>query len=86
MKFSYFREADVKDISDAEIVKAVPLDISLVETDAPFLTPYQHRGKRNEPAFVKYVAEKIAEVKEISLEELGKAVMGNAVRLFRIEL
>lgn len=68
MKFFYFREADVKDISDAGIVKAVPLDIILVETDAPFLTPHPNRGKRNEPAFVKYVAEKISEIKEISLE------------------
>lgn len=67
-----------------DIVKAVPLNRILIETDAPFLSPVPHRGKRNEPAFVKYVAEKIAEVKGMSLEELGKAVMSNASGLFKI--
>lgn len=69
-----------------DIVKAVPLDRILIETDAPFLTPAPYRGKRNEPAYVKLVAEKIAEVKGISLEELGRAVMSNASGLFKITL
>ena len=69
-----------------DIVKAVPLSRILIETDAPFLTPVPHRGKRNEPAFVRLVAEKIAELKGISLEELGSAVMSNASKLFKITL
>ena len=69
-----------------DIVKLIPLDRILIETDAPFLTPVPHRGRRNEPAYVKLVAEKIAEVKDISLEELGRAVMSNASRLFKITL
>lgn len=69
-----------------DIVSAVSLHRILIETDAPFLTPHPHRGKKNEPAYVKYVAEKIAEVKDISLEELGTTVMSNASRLFNIPL
>lgn len=71
-----------------DIVKTVPLDRILVETDCPYLTPVPHRGKRNEPAFVKLVAEKIAEVKgatEVAgVEELGRITSGNARRLFKI--
>ncbi len=67
-----------------DIVKAIPLDRILIETDAPFLTPVPHRGKRNEPAYVKYMAEKIADIKGISLEELGKTIIDNAARLFRL--
>lgn len=67
-----------------DIVKAIPLNRILIETDAPFLTPVPHRGKRNEPAYVKYMAEKIADIKGISLEELGKTITDNAARLFRL--
>ena len=67
-----------------DIVKAIPLDRILIETDAPFLTPVPHRGKRNEPAYVKYMAEKIADIKGISLEELGRTITDNAARLFRL--
>ncbi|MCC6545358.1 MAG: TatD family hydrolase [Nitrospirae bacterium] len=69
-----------------DIVKAIPINRILIETDAPFLTPVPYRGKRNEPAYVRQVAEKIAEVKGISLEELGRAVMSNASRLFKITI
>lgn len=71
-----------------DIVKTVPLDRMLVETDCPYLTPAPHRGKRNEPAFVKLVAEKIAEVKGMpaaaGVEELGRITSANARRLFKI--
>ena len=67
-----------------EIVKAIPLDRILIETDAPFLTPHPHRGKRNEPAYVRYVAEKVAEVKTLSIEETAKAIFANAAKLFRL--
>jgi len=67
-----------------EIVKAIPLDRILIETDAPFLTPHPHRGKRNEPAYVRYVAEKVAEVKALSIEETAKAIFANAAKLFRL--
>ena len=67
-----------------EIVRAVPLNRILVETDAPFLTPHPNRGKRNEPAYVRYVAEKVAEIKDLSIEETCKNIMDNAAELFKI--
>lgn len=67
-----------------EVAKAVPLERLLIETDCPYLAPHPYRGKRNEPAYVKLVAEKIAEIKEISIEELGKITTENAKKLFNI--
>lgn len=63
----------------------VPLDRILVETDAPYLAPHPNRGKRNEPAYVKLVAEKIAELKEMKYEEIASLTTSNAEKLFRIE-
>ena len=65
-----------------KIVTEIPLDNLLIETDAPFLTPHPHRGKRNEPAYVKYVAEKIAELTGKSLLEVGEITTKNAENLF----
>ena len=63
----------------------VPLERLLVETDAPYLAPMPYRGKRNEPAWVRHTAECLAEVKEISLEELAEATTANALRIFGLE-
>ena len=68
----------------AEVASKVPLDRLLVETDAPYLTPEPYRGKRNEPAYVKHVAERIAELRGMSLEDLAAQTTANACRLFRI--
>lgn len=71
-----------------DIVKTVPLDRMLIETDCPYLTPAPHRGKRNEPAFVKLVADKIAEVTGLpggtGADEIGRVTSDNARRLFKI--
>jgi TatD DNase family protein len=64
------------------IVQALPLDRLLVETDCPFLTPHPHRGKRNEPTYVRLVAERMAEVRGNSFEDLARATTANAQRLF----
>lgn len=67
------------------IAGEIPLESILVETDCPFLTPVPHRGKRNEPAYVRFVAEKIAEIRGLSLEEVAEATSRNAARLFGLE-
>jgi TatD DNase family protein len=66
-----------------EVAAKIPLDKILVETDSPYLTPVPHRGKRNEPAYVKYVAEQIAALKNISAQELWQTVIANANKLFK---
>ncbi|MDQ0258016.1 TatD DNase family protein [Evansella vedderi] len=67
-----------------EVAKEIPLDRLLIETDAPFLAPHPYRGKRNEPAYVKLVAEKLAELKEITFEEMAEITTNNGKKLFGI--
>jgi TatD DNase family protein len=64
------------------VLKDVPLDRLLVETDAPYLAPAPHRGKRNEPAFVAHTAAALAELKGVSADELARATTDNFFRLF----
>ena len=64
------------------VVKEIPLKKIMIETDSPYLTPKPHRGKRNEPFMVKYVAQKIAEIKKISIEEVANVTTKNAVEFF----
>jgi len=65
-----------------EIAATVPMDRVLVETDAPYLAPMPYRGKRNEPAYVRYTAKVLAEVKGVSEEEIARATTENVHRLF----
>ena len=67
----------------AEAVGACPLDRLLIETDAPYLAPVPFRGKQNEPAYVQYVAEKVAEIKKLTTEEVAEATLQNGLRLFK---
>jgi TatD DNase family protein len=67
-----------------DVVRQIPLDTILVETDAPYLTPVPHRGKRNEPAYVRFVAETVANVRSITVEEVGRITSANAQNLFKI--
>lgn len=67
-----------------EVAKAVPLDKLLIETDAPYLAPHPHRGKRNEPAYVALVAQQIAALKEMEYEEICEATTKNAMEVFGI--
>lgn len=67
-----------------EVAAKIPADRLLVETDAPFLAPEPHRGKRNEPAFIVKTAEKIAELRGASLEEIATQSTANAKRLFKL--
>ena len=67
-----------------DVVRQVPLKKILIETDSPYLTPVPHRGKRNEPAYVRLVAEAVAIIKSVSLEEVAQITSGNARELFSI--
>ncbi|EMI11649.1 TatD family hydrolase [Anoxybacillus gonensis] len=67
-----------------EVAKEIPLDRLLIETDCPYLTPHPFRGKRNEPSYVKYIAEAIAELKGLSFEEVAQKTSDNAKQLFGI--
>lgn len=73
-----------KSAKTKEVAKYVPLDRLLVETDSPYLTPQAFRGRRNEPAHVRLVAEEIAALRNLPLNELALATTENARRLFRI--
>ncbi len=71
-----------------DIARTVPADRLLIETDCPYLTPIPHRGKRNEPAYVKYVAETLATITPhgggMTAEDIGRLTSDNARRLFKI--
>jgi TatD DNase family protein len=66
----------------AEVVRYLPMDRMLAETDAPFLTPNPHRGKRNVPYYVKYTIEKIAQIINKDVEEVSSNLLENFKRLF----
>jgi len=66
-----------------DVAKRVPLDRMLVETDSPYLAPVPHRGKSNQPAWVKHVAEEIAQLRAIPFEEVARRTTENFFRLFR---
>lgn len=67
-----------------DVVNMVPLDKILIETDSPYLAPEPNRGKRNDSRNVKYVAQKIAEIKGMNIEEIAKITYENAMRIFNI--
>ena len=67
-----------------KVIKQMPLERLLLETDCPYLTPVPFRGKRNEPLYVKYVAEKVAELRGVTFNEIAEATTKNAKELFKI--
>jgi len=74
-----------KNAKDLQLIaNEIPLDKILVETDAPFLAPDPYRGKRNEPTFVRYVVQKIADLKQLTFEEVEKATFENTSSLFKL--
>jgi TatD DNase family protein len=66
----------------AEVLRHIPLEYLVVETDAPYLTPVPFRGKRNEPAYLKYIVAKMAEALQTSTEEIAAQTTANAQKLF----
>jgi TatD DNase family protein len=77
--------AGVKYTEIQEVVRALPLNKIMIETDAPYLAPVPKRGERNEPAYVRHIAEKIAELKDVPLQEVADTTNDNAMRLFEID-
>lgn len=71
-------------VKTTEVVKEIPLEHMLIETDCPYLTPHPYRGERNSSLYVKYVAEKIAEIKGIAVAEVARVTKQNACKLFKI--
>lgn len=69
-----------------EIIKSIPIDKILSETDAPFVTPVPYRGKRNEPAYVIEVVKKLAEIKNMALDEISSQILKNSSKVFGIEI
>ncbi len=70
--------------SDVELLRAVPSDRFMLETDSPYMTPEPHRGKRNEPAFVRFIAERLAVVRQTTIEEIVMTTTATAKRLFNL--
>ena len=71
-------------VKTKEVAKEIPLAYLLLETDAPYLTPVPYRGEENQPAYVKYVAEEIAKIKEISVDEVDKITTENTIKVFNL--
>jgi TatD DNase family protein len=80
--FSFSGMITFKSWKGVDAVQAVPTERLLVETDAPYLAPVPHRGQRNEPAFVVRVAERLAELRGSTVEDMISSTTANAVRLF----
>lgn len=84
LHISFTADITHKNFSRTDVVKFTPLDRLLLETDSPFIVPAKFSGKRNEPANVIYVAEKLAELRSIPVEEIARTTTENARRLFKL--
>ena len=67
-----------------KVIKNIPIDKLLIETDCPYLSPVPYRGKRNEPAFVIETLKRLSEIREIEIHELSEIILNNFIKLFQI--
>jgi len=67
-----------------DVARRVPLDRMLIETDSPYLAPVPYRGKTNQPAYVRYVGEEIARLRQVPVEDVAAATSANFFRLFGV--
>jgi len=86
MHISFTGNITYKNFLRLDVVRFVPLDRLLLETDSPFLPPVPYRGKRNEPAFLPLIAKKIAKIHKTSLEQVAQQTTQNAIQLFQLPL
>lgn len=86
MHVSFTGNITFKKFTLQNVVERVPLDKFMIETDSPYMTPVPHRGKRNEPSFVRLVAEKIAEIRSMTFAEVQTATTQTAKNLFKLPL
>jgi TatD DNase family protein len=75
-----------KKFEDVELVRRVPVDRLLIETDSPYLAPVPRRGKRNEPALVGHTCAALASMRGVETAELARATLDNACRFYRVEV
>jgi len=68
-----------------QVAREIPLEKIMIETDAPYLSPEPYRGQRNQPSYVKFIAEKIAELKQVSFEEVARVTTENAIKFFNLK-
>ena len=73
-----------RDPTLAEVYRTVPLDRVVLETDSPYLAPVPYRGKTNQPKYIRQIAERLAEVRGMSLAQLTEVVAGNVKRIFHL--
>ncbi len=66
----------------AEVVKEIALEFIVLETDAPYLAPVPYRGKRNESSYLQHIAQKIADIKQVSIEHVAEVTTANAEKIF----
>ena len=74
-----------KNATMADVVRVAPLDRLLLETDAPYLTPVPHRGQRNEPSYIPLIAQRIADLKGLPLEQVADVTTASAKALFQLD-
>ncbi len=78
------KKTENPDLSVHRVIERIPLDRILIETDAPYLTPVPHRGEKNEPTYVEFIAQKIAELHKLPLTEIAKITTDNAMKAFNL--
>jgi len=67
-----------------DTISSIPIDKLMVETDSPYLSPFPHRGKSNEPAYLKYTVEKLAEIKKLTISEIMEKTSNNFFNIFNL--
>ena len=86
MMLSFTGSVTFKKSNLAPVVEMVPMDRIMLETDSPYMTPVPYRGRRNNPIYTRLIAEKIAEIKQINIEEVIKMTTENAKKFFKLVL